>query len=156
MGLDMYLEARKRVSAWSFQSKEEKDEFARVMNALELTDDDIDLDSPSISVSVPAMYWRKANSIHAWFVDTIQKEDDCDTYEVSREVLEELVSVCEEVIKNPEQAEELMPTREGFFFGGTEYGEWYFEQVEYTAKTLRKLLDNEKLSCYSFYYSSSW
>ena len=40
-------------------------------------------------------YWRKANQIHAWFVQNIQGgEDDCGAYVVSKESLEKLLDIC--------------------------------------------------------------
>lgn len=40
-------------------------------------------------------YWRKANHIHQWFVDNVQHgEDDCRSYEVSEEQLQELLDLC--------------------------------------------------------------
>lgn len=43
-------------------------------------------------------YWRKANAIHKWFVDNVQDgEDDCGYYEVSKEDLEELLSICKAI-----------------------------------------------------------
>lgn len=45
--------------------------------------------------------WRKANHIHKWFVDNVQDGvDDCGTYEVTKEQLEELLDICKEVINN--------------------------------------------------------
>lgn len=42
--------------------------------------------------------WRKANQIHAWFVDNVQDGvDDCGSYIVSENILEELLSVCKQV-----------------------------------------------------------
>lgn len=47
---------------------------------------------PYKSISTEAAYWRKANQIHNWFVENIQDgEDDCETYIVSKEQLEELL-----------------------------------------------------------------
>ena len=46
-------------------------------------------------------YWRKANQIHNWFVENVQGgEDDCGTYPVSKEQLEELLEKCEYVLDN--------------------------------------------------------
>ena len=46
-------------------------------------------------------YWRKANHIHKWFVDNVQNGiDDCDTYKVTKEQLEELLDICKEVVDN--------------------------------------------------------
>lgn len=42
--------------------------------------------------------WRKANHIHKWFVDNVQDGiDNCGTYEVTKEQLEELLNICKEV-----------------------------------------------------------
>lgn len=45
-------------------------------------------------------YWRKANAIHKWFVDNVQNgNDDCGTYEVTKENIESLLDICE-IIKD--------------------------------------------------------
>jgi hypothetical protein len=61
------------------------------------------------------MYWRKANHIHAWFVDNVQDgQDDCGTYQVDWEQLRWLLSQCKKVIK----ASELV---DGMMYAGTVY-----------------------------------
>src|ERR1017187_4553583 len=46
-------------------------------------------------------YWRKANAIHGWFVNNVQNGiDQCQESVVTREQLNELLSVCYEVIKS--------------------------------------------------------
>ena len=49
-------------------------------------------------------YWRKANEIHNWFVENVQDgEDDCCYHrEVTKEVLEELLDVCNKVLASCE------------------------------------------------------
>ena len=107
-------------------------------------------------------YWRKANQIHKWFVDNVQNGvDNCGDYYVSTKNLQELLDVCKEVKANPDKAPELLPTQEGFFFGGTEYDEWYFKDIDYTIEQLSKILEEEKqLNEDGFYsdfeYQSSW
>ncbi|TFH72401.1 hypothetical protein E3V39_12535 [Gammaproteobacteria bacterium LSUCC0112] len=61
-----------------------------------------DIRSEDISeVSEEVMYWRKANHIHKWFVDNVQKQDDnCESFYVSNDDLNELLKVCNKVIKN--------------------------------------------------------
>jgi hypothetical protein len=54
---------------------------------------------------------------------------------------------------NPEQAESLLPAGSGFFFGGDEYDEWYFDKIEYTIEVLKEALSDDDAS---YYYSSSW
>lgn len=42
--------------------------------------------------------WRKANQIHAWFVENVQDGvDDCGCYIVSEDTLEELLGICKQV-----------------------------------------------------------
>ena len=99
-------------------------------------------------------YWRKANQIHNWFVENIQDGiDNCATYVVFRENLEELKSLCEEIVVNQEKAEELLPVRSGFFFGSTEYDEFYMHNIQNTLE----IIDYALKSDYDFFvYSSSW
>ena len=51
-------------------------------------------------ISEEVGYWRKANAIHAWFVDHVQDSiDDCDYHhEVTKEILEELRDTCIKVV----------------------------------------------------------
>ena len=110
-----------------------------------------------VDVVEEVMYWRKANQIHKWFVDNIQNGvDDCGTYAVSLEKLQELVDLCKQVLENPEKASELLPTQSGFFFGGIEYDEYYFEDLEKTIKGLEEIMPTIDGLNNSLEYSSSW
>ena len=87
-------------------------------------------------------YWRKANQVHAWFVDNVQDgEDDGQAYPVTREQLRRLRDLCQHVLEHPEEAQEKLPTRAGFFFGSTEYDDWYFEDLRSTVKQLDEVLE---------------
>jgi hypothetical protein len=57
-------------------------------------------------------------------------------------------------IADPSVANALLPTQEGFFFGGNEYDQYYYEDLEYTRETLAKVLEEPDDG--SFYYDSSW
>ena len=65
-------------------------------------------------------------------------------------------------IENAEEIAELLPTTDGFFFGSTEYDEYYMQDIDYTIELIQGLLKEEeeieKLGFYSseFVYSSSW
>lgn len=52
-------------------------------------------------------YWRKANEIHNWFVENVQDgDDDCNYhYEVTKEILEELLDICKTVLDSCELVE---------------------------------------------------
>lgn len=159
MGLDMNLEARRYISGYSHSGEEEREKFRQIVAAVDM--DDIH-DERYATVSVNVAYWRKANAIHDWFVQNVQDgSDDCKTYHVPREKLQELEELCRRVVQSgdPEVAAELLPTASGFFFGGTEYDEYYFEQIDWTAKRLAEILTklpDGGLDGADFYYNSSW
>jgi hypothetical protein len=45
------------------------------------------------------------------------------------------------VMTNKELAEELLPTANGFFFGSTDYDQWYYEDAKRTAEELGRIFD---------------
>jgi hypothetical protein len=59
-----------------------------------------------------------------------------------------------EYINNPAIAKRLLPTTSGFFFGSTDYNQYYLDDIKYTAEELKRLLAEHDGG--SFYYSSSW
>ena len=59
-------------------------------------------------------------------------------------------------IEDPSVAKELLPTTEGFFFGGTDYDEWYYQDIEYTANKIIEILDTTDFETQMIYYISSW
>lgn len=72
-----------------------------------------------------------------------------------------MLDICKQVKEDNSLAEELLPTVEGFFFGDTEYDEYYFDDIQYTIDTLTQILKEEdeynKNHFYSeFTYTSSW
>ena len=100
-------------------------------------------------------YWRKANAIHNWFVENVQGgEDDCGTYEVSLKSIHRLREDVISVLENPSFAAEVLPTSSGFFYGSTQYDEWYFDDLRTTLVHLREMLDEPEGT--QFFYASSW
>ena len=112
---------------------------------------------PVFSVFEEVAYWRKANAIHGWFVDNVQNGvDNCGYYEVTKEKLEELLLLTRAVLDYPKLAPKILPTREGFFFGSTEYDEYYFEDLRHTEKVLKKVLEETNWEREMVVYHSSW
>jgi hypothetical protein len=155
MGLDMYLTAKKYL--WSDADKElsakineaigVEPDFEKRFNGSSLVATEISLD---------AMYWRKANAIHGWFVDVVQDgEDNCKQYEVDREQLETLRDLCKDILEHPDDEREtdLEPTQ-GFFFGSYKKDEWYYQDLKDTVEGLDKVLALPDE--YSFHYQASW
>ena len=149
MGLDMYLTAKRYVSDYNDKDQALSTELMRHFPELTQT-------QTIQEVSVRVGYWRKANAIHKWFVTNVQEGvDDCGNYPVSRATLTELRDICVRVRDWPGAlAAEQLPTASGFFFGNTDYDEWYFRDVENTAKIIDECLLLPKP--WEFEYSSSW
>ena len=61
-----------------------------------------------------------------------------------------------EYIVNAEIAEELLPTQGGFFFGGTDYDQWYMDDIKYTIDVLDKVLKETDFETQMIAYRSSW
>lgn len=106
------------------------------------------------------MYWRKANQIRRWFVEHLNDFDPSDNlgeYDVSREVLQDLIDDIDYVLEDEsiERAEEVMPTGSGFFFGNTEYDEYYFDSLRYTRERIQEILDTTSEED-EIYYTEWW
>ncbi len=149
MGLDMYLDKRTYVQYWEHNGDENYE--VEVTKGGEPTK----IDPKKVKYIIEeAGYWRKANQIHQWFVDNVQGgEDNCAEYYVSSDKLAELLDLCKKVQADNSLAEVLLPTVSGFFFGGTQYDEWYFKDIDNTIQILEEALADKGGD---FYYSSSW
>lgn len=141
MGLDMYLTAEKY-----FWHNDKKPRIGGIPKGFEVK-----------TVTVDAAYWRKANHIHAWFVKNVQNGvDNCQAYDVAHSDLMKLHKVCVDTLSNRHNAERDLPTQSGFFFGGTEYDDWYFSSLEDTIEKIEKVLESFDFKIWSLTYRSSW
>lgn len=85
----------------------------------------------TLNTSKSEKYFRKVNFLIPFVESKIGRElEDCETVKLTKADLAALVERCKEVLANHDKAEELLPTRSGFFFGGTDYDEWYFKDVQ--------------------------
>jgi hypothetical protein len=152
MGLDMYLTAKKYLSEYAAGDEKEISEtvgnlpypmFKAGMRVKE--------------ICFEAMYWRKANAIHKWFVDKCQDGvDECQETYVDLARLRELVDTCKVVLADKRKAAELLPPSAGFFFGSTDVDEYYLEDLQSTVDALERILGTEGIEKFDFYYQSSW
>ena len=184
----MYLEKRTYVKRWEHKKEEEQFEVSVKRGGKPFPD----IRPERLKrVVEELMYWRKANHIHAWFVDHCgEGNDDGREIYVSEESLQELLKTCEKVIEasklikgkvysgttwtkekgsvenwidgkvieNASVAKELLPTQSGFFFGSTEYDEYYLEDVIQTRDMLKMELNEPKTegAWPDYYYIASW
>jgi hypothetical protein len=112
------------------------------------------------SIVEEAIYWRKANAIHRWFVWNVQDGlDNCGTYYVGRGQLQELLDTVTKVLQahDEETAMNLLPPQEGFYFGSTNVDTWYWEDLERTKTNLDAILAMPEDEDHGdYYYHSSW
>lgn len=169
MGLDMYLNVKKYVNQNDGYGEKavRRPEYDAVVKAagLDKFTNDSSVSIYGANVFVTAAYWRKANAIHNWFVTECQNGvDECQEVYIDIEKLKELRSICADVLLNKNDhsyCESILPTVSGFFFGGTEIDDWYFDDAEYTYKRLGEILDMLEESLkndewFSVTYQSSW
>ena len=151
MGLDMYLKAKKTIprAAAIVLHKAAPDDFTEWNNPWLKTK------SQKVEAVTDAAYWRKANAVHGWFVKKIQDGvDDCGTYPVTAEQLEELRDACKAVLAGEAEEEHDLVPMSGFLFGPTDDKAWYTECLEHTAEQLDRVLKD--YDGWAFQYQSSW
>lgn len=154
MGLDMYLYADRMFTKWTNPHTEgDRKELEQALAVLEAANATT-FPAPSLQfvhVAVEVAYWRKANAIHAWFVRNVQDgKDNCQQSYVPQEKLDELLDACKQVLANPEQASEILPTQ-SWEYG--EYDDYYFSDLTHTIAQIEAVLD-KCVGC-EFYYEAS-
>lgn len=157
MGLDMYLIKKIYIGA-NFEHSNVTGEIS-----LKKDDEPIKINLKKVSYIIEEVaYWRKANSIHNWFVNNVQDgKDDCDEYYVTIEKLKELLGICEKVLESPEENQNLLPTKSGFFFGPSDDLNWYINDLNNTIFQLKEIIKDyeecdDSRTFAGYYYQSSW
>lgn len=160
MGLDQYLYARQYVSRKDYDTKigdydyATNPAFQAIVDALDVNDL-VDSEWSGMSVLVPVGYWRKANAIHGWIVENCADGvDECQDIYIPREKAQELLALCIAVIERPSRAMELLPPKQGFFFGNYEVDEYYIWDLQHTIEILEKVLNSDKVE--AVIYRASW
>lgn len=147
MGLDMYLELKRYI--WSSSDEDKKVKITGLVLPGKLKE-----------ITVEGIYWRKANAIHRWFVVNVQGgKDECHPHYVDIEQLKELKKLVDSTLKDRKNPEKYLPTHAGFFFGPTDYDEWYWKDLENTKVKLKDVinfLESPEGDGWSAEYSSSW
>ena len=96
------------------------------------------------------IYFRKVNFLFAYYQNNGKMVDEWFAF-TDKEDIDDIIERCEKVLDNHSLANTLLPTQSGFFFGGTDYDNWYFDDVKDCLKQMkkyRKLLDKEGVTGY--------
>lgn len=62
------------------------------------------------------------------------------TIQNEKHMVEEIISLTDQVLADPKKGVELFPIQLGFFYGNYEYNEYYLEDVKETNNTFKSLL----------------
>lgn len=181
MGLDSYLYKKTYISPYD----KELDFSIKLHKKGSETENLVDTKKVRY-VEEEIAYWRKANQIHNFFVQNCgEGVDECQDIHVSRADLMELATRCNRILNNKKnidkkeitikdiftneerqetvrylkditEAEDLLPTTSGFFFGSTNYDEYYLQDLESTVKYLTPYLEEKDDWSTSFIYRASW
>lgn len=166
MGLDMFFYASKYFSKSYVQKESDYAKLEKICQALELPIF-LEIPHPRIETEIEIGYMRKANHIHGWIVENLANgEDECQRIYLDADNLKPLKEACEKVINIYETrgevelqklAPNILPTTQGFFFGGYAYDECYIEDCKDFLK-IYKIIDNDffEQEEYNFYYQASW
>jgi len=98
---------------------------------------------PSEICTETDLYYRKVNFLYAFFPPTEEEMAIIEKADAER-----LVEACNKVIKAYNNgnadwesvAEEELPTQSGFFFGSTDYDDWYISDVKQVRREFAKLI----------------
>ena len=122
-------EIRKALDAEYIKSIDERN--SKLINELE---DEKEKINPWNEVA----YFRKVNFLIPFF----GYEENCSNIEIDKYQVEDLIEACKEVLASHDKASFLLPTQAGFFFGSTDYDDWYFDDVESVKTTFESILED--------------
>jgi hypothetical protein len=86
------------------------------------------------------MYYRKVNFLYAFFSEKLDNEECL----VTRHDCEQIIKYGELILENKDLdlAKRLLPTQSGFFFGSTEYDDYYFMDVKDVVEQFKEYLED--------------
>lgn len=172
MGLDMYLSKRTYVKNWDWK----EDNPTHHVQVTKNGDVRKDIKPSRITYIIEEVgYWRKFNALHGYIVENYGKGiDECQEIYLELSDLEVMIEVMKEVMKSKPNEDgvvdpsapdpgDLLPPTQGFFFGGYELDEYYYDEVERTIELFTELVNEEQKSeeenglwSGSFYYQANW
>ena len=97
-------------------------------------------------------YFCKVNAIYKFFEHKLVDEQCF----VTLSDINELIQRANEVLEDKSRAAELLPTRSGFFFGSTDYNDYYFDKLKEIIDTMEKLKTDYNEDTDIIFVSMSW
>ena len=130
MGLDMYLERRK---------KKTNNVIDTIIN----------------QKYEEVFYWRKAYAINNYFDNLVNGLENLKKYSVSFEDIRELKNRIVRILNDHSLASEFLPTQFSLLAGDTVYDDFYFKKLKDTLKGLKEITEKD-FEEYDYFYSAWW
>lgn len=130
MGLDMYLERRK---------KKTNNVIDTIIN----------------QKYEEVFYWRKAYAINDYFDNLVNGLENLKKYSVSFEDIRELKNRIVRILNDHSLASELLPTQISLLAEDTVYDNFYFKKLEDTLQGLKRITEKD-FEEYDYFYSAWW
>lgn len=99
-------------------------------------------------------YFRKVNSLLKWIEDNVAEFDNCERILIEKRHLEQLKATLDQL--TPENCSELFPTQGGFFYGSTDYDEYYWQDVEEVKLWVEETLENFDFEAEKLIFHAWW
>ena len=111
----------------------------------------------TITIKTTSHDFCKRNWLIPFVEKAIGKEiENCEEYELSKETMFDLLDRIDKVLADHDLAEELLPTQDGYFYGSTQYNDWYFENLQDAKYRLeedvKSMDDNETAIFWSWWW----
>ncbi len=110
----------------------------------------------TITVNGNSHDFRKRNWLIPFVENAIGSEvENCETYNLSKETMLDLLARIDAVLSDHVLAEEILPTQLGSFFGRTEYDDLYFRDLQDAKERLeedvKSMNDNDTAQFWSWW-----
>ncbi|MDC9612889.1 hypothetical protein PSI19_03125 [Xenorhabdus khoisanae] len=107
-----------------------------------------------VNTKVEVGYFRKVNFLFYWIKNNVKSIENREPILIPQDVLKKLSSDLDKLI--PANCQELFPTCNGFFFGSTEYDEYYWLDVESVRAWVKGILNDFDFDNQNLYFWAWW
>ena len=106
---------------------------------------------------IEVAYFRK----HNWLLPFFEYGQNCSDKVIEKDELEHFIETARQVLeaspdKRIEVAKEVLPTEAGFFFGDTEYDDYYFECLKKEIEAFEEILEETDFETYEIIMNCWW
>lgn len=101
-------------------------------------------------------YTSNSNAVFGWIERNVGEIGNYADLPMGREHFVQLKADCEFVLAHRDKAEEVMPVREGFYFGSYKYDKYYFYKLENAVEICDKVLSEVDFDSEDVFFHAWW